>query len=87
MDIGCTDYLERKTLDFENKIHDVPVVCKQELINRIYKYCDEINEAPVVYHWTYKTYDITAETLATKCQLIYERNERLDSIRIIGCGK
>lgn len=37
---------------------------KQELVSRIYKYCDEVNANPVVYHWTYKTDDITAEELA-----------------------
>jgi len=40
------------------------VESKQELVDRIYKYCNEINKAPVVYHWTYKTDDITAEDLA-----------------------
>jgi hypothetical protein len=40
------------------------VESKQELIDRIYRYCDEINEAPVVYHWTYKTDEITAEDIA-----------------------
>lgn len=45
-------------------LHGIRVESKQELINRIYKYCDEINEAPVVYHWTYKTDDITAEDLS-----------------------
>ena len=27
---------------------------QQELIDRIYKYFDEVNEIPVVYHWKYK---------------------------------
>ena len=30
------------------------VFTKQELIDRIYKYFDEVNETPVVYHWKYK---------------------------------
>ena len=29
-------------------------IIKQELIDRIYKYFDEVNEVPVVYHWKYK---------------------------------
>jgi len=28
------------------------------LINRIYKYFDEVNEEPVVYHWKYKLEEI-----------------------------
>ncbi len=30
----------------------IRVKTKKELVNRIYKYFDEINEGPVVYHWT-----------------------------------
>lgn len=45
-------------------LHGIRVLSKQELIDRIYRYCDEINESPVVYHWTYKTDDITAEDIA-----------------------
>ena len=29
-------------------------VYREELIDRIYKYFDEINEESVVYHWKYK---------------------------------
>lgn len=32
----------------------IRVSSKQELIDRIYKYFDEVNEVPVVYHWKYK---------------------------------
>lgn len=32
----------------------IRVKSKQELVNRIYKYFDEVNETPVVYHWKYK---------------------------------
>ena len=35
----------------------IRVSTKQELIDRIYKYFDEVNEAPVVYHWKYKMDD------------------------------
>ena len=45
-------------------LHGIRVESKQELIDRIYRYCDEINEAPIVYHWAYKTVEITAEEIA-----------------------
>ena len=32
----------------------IRVNTKQELEDRIYKYFDEVNADPVVYHWTYK---------------------------------
>ena len=31
---------------------------KQELADRIYKYFDEVNREPVVYHWKYKMDEI-----------------------------
>lgn len=36
----------------------IRVKTKEELINRIYKYFDEANESPVVYHWKYKLDEI-----------------------------
>lgn len=33
---------------------------KEELVSRIYKYFDEVNEIPVVYHWTRNLNDIDA---------------------------
>lgn len=36
----------------------IRVKTKEELIERIYKYFDEINEEPVVYHWKYKLDEI-----------------------------
>ena len=40
---------------------------KDELVTRIYKYFDEINETPVVYHWTWNLTDIDAsETVVTE---------------------
>ena len=36
----------------------IRVKSKEELYNRIYKYFDEINETPVVYHWTWNLDDI-----------------------------
>lgn len=38
----------------------IRVSSKQELEDRIYKYIEEVNESPVVYHWTYKMDEITA---------------------------
>lgn len=31
---------------------------KEELVERIYKYFEEINESPVVYHWKYRLDEI-----------------------------
>ena len=45
-------------------LRGIRVDSKEELVERIYKYCDEVNAQPVVYHWTYKTEDITVEDLA-----------------------
>ena len=48
----------------------IRVESKAELKERIYKYFDEVNEEPVVYHWTYKLDDISVtETPITTTQL------------------
>jgi len=39
-------------------LRGIRVSSKAELIERIYKYFDEINEHPVVFHWKYKLDDI-----------------------------
>ncbi len=39
----------------------IRVESKQELIERIYKYCEEVNAYPVRYHWTYKMDVISLE--------------------------
>ncbi len=39
-------------------LRDIRVDSKEELENRIYKYFDEINEEPVIYHWKYKMDEI-----------------------------
>ena len=39
----------------------IRVKSKQELEDRIYKYFDEVNAEPVVYHWTYKLDEISSE--------------------------
>ena len=38
-------------------LRGIRVATKQELIDRIYKYFDEVNETPVIYHWKYKMED------------------------------
>lgn len=35
-------------------LREIRVATKQELINRIHKYFEEINAAPVIFRWTYK---------------------------------
>lgn len=37
----------------------IRISSKQELEERIYKYIEEINEDPVVYHWTYKMDEVS----------------------------
>ena len=32
----------------------IRVSSKQELVDRIYQYFDEVNETPVIYHWKYR---------------------------------
>ena len=39
-------------------LRGIRVKSKQELVDRIYQYFDEINKEPVVYHWKYKMDDI-----------------------------
>ena len=36
----------------------IRVKTKKELVDRIYKYFDEVNKEPVVYHWKYKLDEI-----------------------------
>jgi transposase len=39
-------------------LRGIRVNSKQELIDRIYQYINEINEVPVVYHWKYKINEV-----------------------------
>ena len=39
-------------------LHGIRVGSKEELIERIYKYFDEINAEPVVYHWGWNLQDV-----------------------------
>lgn len=41
----------------------IRVSTKQELVDRIYRYFDEVNEVPVVYHWKYKMDDFGNEPI------------------------
>ena len=42
----------------------IRVNTKQELEDRIYKYFNEVNADPVVYHWTYKPDEISPEDVS-----------------------
>lgn len=46
-------------------LRGIRVNSKQELVNRIYQYFDEINKEPVVYHWKYKMDDIEESDAAS----------------------
>lgn len=51
-------------------LRGIRVRSKQELEERIYKYFEEVNQEPVVYHWTYKMDDIDiTEVPVTTTQL------------------
>ncbi len=41
-------------------LRGIRVKSKEELVSRRYKYFDEVNEVPVVYHWTWNLNDIDA---------------------------
>lgn len=43
----------------------IRVNSKDELSERIYRYFDEINADPIVYHWTYKMDEINSDEAAT----------------------
>lgn len=45
-------------------LRGIRVKSKEELIERIYKYFDEINAEPVVYHWKYKMDEISQDDVA-----------------------
>lgn len=42
-------------------LRGIRVNSKQELVDRIYKYFDEINQEPVIYHWKYKLDEISQD--------------------------
>lgn len=41
-------------------LRGIRVGTKEELVERIYKYIAEVNECPVVHHWSYKMDEVTA---------------------------
>ena len=43
----------------------IRVKSKQELVDRIYKYFEEVNTEPVIYHWTYKMDEISQDEAAS----------------------
>ena len=44
-------------------LRGIRVDSKQELIDRIYQYFDEVNKEPVIYHWKYKMDEISEEEI------------------------
>jgi transposase len=40
-------------------LRGIRVQSKEELVERIYRYIDEVNQVPVVYHWKYKMDEVT----------------------------
>lgn len=46
-------------------LRGIRVNTKQELAERIYKYFDEVNREPVVYHWKYKMDEISMDEAAS----------------------
>ncbi|QEJ96600.1 IS630 family transposase [Treponema phagedenis] len=50
------------------------VKSKTELVNRLYKYFDEINEEPVVFHWKYNLDDLDVSEAVITDAIKYELN-------------
>ena len=46
-------------------LRGIRVKTKQELVERIYQYFDEVNKEPVVYHWKYKMNEISEADAAS----------------------
>lgn len=40
-------------------LRGIRVNSKEELAARIYQYFDEVNQEPIVYHWTYKLDEVS----------------------------
>ena len=57
---------------FRYDLNGIRVKTKDELVQRIYRYFEEVNEEPIVYHWKYKLEElgpnekVQVETLPTK---------------------
>lgn len=52
-------------------LNGIRVSSKEELVDRMYKYFDEINKVPVPYHWSYNLDDIDLEKEDIS-QIVYE---------------
>ena len=48
---------------YRQMLRGIRVADKEELIERIYKYFNEINDAPVIYHWKYHMDEIDPEEI------------------------
>ena len=46
-------------------LRGIRVNTKEELEERIYRYFDEVNREPVIYHWKYKMDEISEEEAAS----------------------
>ena len=46
-------------------LRGIRVKSKEELVSRIYRYFEEINKEPVVYHWKYKMDEINVSEVST----------------------
>ena len=57
---------------FRYDLNGIRVKTKDELVQRIYRYFEEVNEEPIVYHWKCKLEEldpnekVQVETLPTK---------------------
>ena len=56
----------------------IRVNSKEELSERIYRYFDEINADPIVYHWTYKMDEIDPDGLLHQKQTLANGGEYCD---------
>ena len=48
---------------FRAMLRGIRVKSKEELVQRIYQYIDEVNSDPVVYRWTYKLDEIEVQLI------------------------
>ena len=48
---------------FRAMLRGIRVKSKEELVQRIYQYIDEVNSDPVVYRWTYKLDEVEVQLI------------------------
>lgn len=71
---SCRKFFSKLT---RQMLKGIRVKTKDELVRRIYKYFDEVNEDPVVYHWKYRleeidpSEDVVVDTLQIKSPVNY----------------